>query len=57
MFVAYLDPNTGGLLIQTLIAALVAVPFILRTQISRGISLIRRRGRSAAEEERQPRSD
>jgi hypothetical protein len=57
MLLAYLDATTGGLIIQTLIAALVAIPFILRTQVARGISYLRRRGRPVAEQEAQPKND
>ena len=54
---AYLDPATGGVLIQSLIAAAVVVPFILRTQIARGIALIRRRPEPEAIEDEQPSTD
>lgn len=46
MIFAYLDPAAGGMIIQTIIAAAVALPFILRTQIARGLD--RLRGRSAS---------
>jgi hypothetical protein len=54
MVIAYLDGATGGLIIQTLVAGLVALPFILRAQVARGLSFIRRRGRPADEQEGQP---
>lgn len=57
MLLAYLDATTGGLIVQTLIAAAVAIPFILRTQVARGISYLRRRGRPVAEQEAQPKHD
>ena len=41
MVFAYLDPAAGGMIIQTIIAAAVALPFILRTQISRGLARLR----------------
>jgi hypothetical protein len=41
MFLAYLDPAAGGMIIQSLIAAAVAIPFILRSQISRGLAKLR----------------
>jgi hypothetical protein len=53
MFVAYLDPAAGGMLIQTLIAASVAIPFILRTRIARGIERFRGR-RAEQREDHQP---
>jgi hypothetical protein len=50
MFVfAYIDPGGGSLLIQGLIATLIAVPFVLRRSIRRGISMLRRKGRSRDE--------
>ena len=57
MVFAYIDPGAGSMVIQMLIAAAVAVPFFLRTQIARGIS--RLRGRKEAQpstEERTPRN-
>lgn len=57
MLLAYLDASTGGLLIQTLIAALVAVPFIMRSQVARGLAFIRRRGRPAVEQESRSQDD
>ena len=39
---AYIDPGSGSLLIQVLIATIVAVPYFLRTQISRAWRMIRR---------------
>lgn len=41
MVFAYIDPGAGSMLIQMLIAAAVAVPFFLRTQIARGINRLR----------------
>ena len=57
MFVAYLDPAAGGMIIQTIIAAAVAIPFILRTQISRGIELIRKRNEPSKTREQDPQTD
>jgi hypothetical protein len=57
MLLAYLDATTGTLIVQTLIAALVAIPFILRTQVARGLSYLRRRGRPADEQEAQPKDN
>jgi hypothetical protein len=39
---AYIDPGSGSLLIQAVIAALVAVPFFFRRQIARVADAIRR---------------
>lgn len=41
MVLAYLDPAAGGMIIQTLIAAAVAIPFIMRNQIARLVGKIR----------------
>ena len=35
LVLAYIDPGSGSLLIQALIAGLVAAPFVLRQQIAR----------------------
>ena len=43
MVLAYLDPGAGSMVIQTIVAAALAVPFILRTQITRGIHRLRGR--------------
>ena len=47
MIFAYLDPAAGGMIIQTIIAAAVALPFILRTQIARGLDRLRARNGSS----------
>lgn len=41
MVFAYLDPAAGGMIIQTLVAAAVAIPFIMRNQISRLLGKVR----------------
>ncbi len=41
---AYIDPGTGSLIIQTAIAAAIAVPLFFRHQIGRFLSVVRRRG-------------
>jgi hypothetical protein len=43
MVLAYLDPAASGMVIQTIIAAAVALPIILRSHISRGMQWIRDR--------------
>jgi hypothetical protein len=43
--VGYLDPGSGSLLIQVLIASALAVPYFLRTQIRRAMTALRHRGR------------
>ena len=48
MILAYIDPGSGSMVFQMLIAAALAVPFFLREQIGRGID--RLRGRTASTE-------
>jgi hypothetical protein len=38
---AYIDPGSGSLLIQGLIAALVAIPVFFRHQIARAVQAVR----------------
>jgi hypothetical protein len=38
----YVDPGAGSLLIQAAIAAVVAIPFLIRRQISRAAGVLRR---------------
>ncbi len=42
LVVAYIDPGSGSLIIQALIAGLVAAPFVLRQQIARFVRRLRR---------------
>ncbi len=39
---AYIDPGSGSLIVQAVIATLVAAPFFLRHHISRAVRAIRR---------------
>lgn len=41
-FLAYIDPGSGSLIIQAVIATALAVPFFLREQIGRFVLKIRR---------------
>ena len=38
----YIDPGSGSLIIQAIIAGLVAIPFFFRSQIAKGIRAVRR---------------
>ena len=38
--IAYIDPGSGSLIIQAVIATLVAIPFFFRQQISRAVRRI-----------------
>jgi hypothetical protein len=42
MILAYIDPGAGSLLVQALIAGLVAIPIFFRHQIGRGLRAVRR---------------
>lgn len=46
---AYIDPGSGSLIIQVIIATVLAVPYFLRTQISRAINIVRGRGKAGPE--------
>jgi len=39
---AYIDPGSGSLIIQAVIATIVAVPFFFRQQIGRFVRTVRR---------------
>lgn len=41
---AYIDPGSGSLVIQALIAGLVAIPIFFRHQISRAVRTLRGKG-------------
>jgi hypothetical protein len=53
MVVGYVDPGTGSLVIQALIAALVAAPFFFRRQLARVVSVVRRDGDRTSSADRQ----
>ena len=41
---AYIDPGSGSLIIQAVIATIVAIPFFFRQQIGRVVRTLRRDG-------------
>jgi hypothetical protein len=41
VFLAYIDPGAGSMVIQAILAAALAVPFVLRSQITRLIARVR----------------
>jgi hypothetical protein len=45
---AYIDPGSGSLFIQAVIATIVVLPFFVRSQIRRGIEHLRGRSHVAA---------
>jgi hypothetical protein len=47
-FLAYIDPGSGSLIIQAAIAAVIAIPVFLRSQIARAYRAIRRSGHESA---------
>jgi hypothetical protein len=38
---AYIDPGSGSLIIQAVIAAMIAIPIFLRSQIGRAVRALR----------------
>jgi hypothetical protein len=40
-FIAYIDPGSGSLIIQAIIATVIAVPFFFRQQLRRAIRSVR----------------
>jgi hypothetical protein len=42
--VAYIDPGSGSLIIQAVIATIVAIPFFFREQLGRAMRMLRRSG-------------
>ncbi|MEO5884276.1 MAG: hypothetical protein ABIQ58_01995 [Candidatus Limnocylindrales bacterium] len=42
LMLAYIDPGSGSLIIQAVIATVIAVPFFFRTQIARVLKMVRR---------------
>jgi hypothetical protein len=38
---AYIDPGSGSLVIQAVIAAVIAIPIFLRSQIGRAVRTVR----------------
>jgi hypothetical protein len=49
MTFGYIDPGQGSILIQAVLAGLLAVPFILRSQIAGVVSRVRTLRRSRGE--------
>ncbi len=46
---AYIDPGSGSLIIQAVIATLIAVPFFFRQQIGRVVRMVRGRDEAPAD--------
>jgi hypothetical protein len=42
MMLLYIDPGAGSMVIQAALAALLAIPFIFRTQVARVVHKLRR---------------
>jgi hypothetical protein len=51
-FLAYIDPGSGSLIIQAVIASIVAIPFFFRHQIGRFVRAVRRTDESDVTESR-----
>jgi hypothetical protein len=48
LMLAYIDPGSGSLIIQAVIATIIAVPFFFRQQIARIVRVIRHRDDSSS---------
>jgi hypothetical protein len=57
LILAYIDPGSGSLIIQAVIAGLVALPIFFRHQISRAVRAIRGGDTKAAETTLAPTDD
>jgi hypothetical protein len=42
LFLAYIDPGSGSLIIQAIIAGLVAIPILFRNQVARAVQRVKR---------------
>jgi hypothetical protein len=40
-YLAYIDPGSGSLIIQAAIAAIIAIPVLLRSQLARAVRALR----------------
>ena len=57
MFLAYIDPGAGSLLIQAVIAAAVSVPFFFRNALRSAVGRLRRGGRPLESDATPPRTE
>jgi hypothetical protein len=57
VILAYIDPGSGSLIIQVLIASLIAIPVFFRAQIARLTGFSRRRAEKQATAEDHPDAD
>jgi hypothetical protein len=48
LLLAYIDPGSGSLIIQVVIASIVAIPIFFRTQIGRLVATVRGRSEEPA---------
>ena len=55
--VAYIDPGSGSLLLQAILAGLLAIPFFFRRTIGGFLGRIRGNGSDAAPVTQEPRDD
>jgi hypothetical protein len=53
MITLYIDPGAGSMVIQALLATILAIPFFFRSQVSRAVQRFRRSPRT--EEDSTPR--
>jgi hypothetical protein len=48
VFLAYIDPGAGSMVIQALLAGALAVPFLIRSQLRAAVGRLRRKPRPVA---------
>jgi hypothetical protein len=53
MILIYIDPGAGSMVIQAMLAAVLAIPFFFRTQIARVIGRFRRQDSKSGEDDSQ----
>jgi hypothetical protein len=51
MILIYIDPGAGSMVIQAMLAAVLAIPFFFRTQIARVVGRFRRLGSNPSEDD------
>ena len=51
MIILYIDPGAGSMVIQAMLAGILAIPFFFRTQIARVVGRFRRLGSNPSEDD------
>lgn len=48
MILIYIDPGAGSMLIQAVLAGLLAMPFVFRSAVGRAVARLRGKGRDGS---------